>query len=222
LFKPEMQNVILLGMMGLHSGIACTGTGTCGSIIGSAFAIAYVVGVTPEDIARNPRLNVTPCIPIVEDIMDRFEETYGATDCMRLRYNRTQRAFDFLDPDAAMYEALFAFSESKKCGFFANCYECGTDQGMPSVGARWAAESICDLLNREPEERKKIPLHLQGYGMMELKPKIEKVAQLMKELGLGRPNEKISWREYRRLKLKGKKGVEENRPCGADAPDNKY
>jgi hypothetical protein len=206
LFKPEMQNVILLGMMGLHSGIACTGTGTCGSIIGSAFAIAYVVGVTPEDIARNPRLNVTPCIPIVEDIMDRFEETYGATDCMRLRYNRTQRAFDFLDPDAAMYEALFAFSESKKCGFFANCYECGTDQGMPS----------------EPEERKKIPLHLQGYGMMELKPKIEKVAQLMKELGLGRPNEKISWREYRRLKLKGKKGVEENRPCGADAPDNKY
>jgi len=49
-------------------------------------------------------------------------------------------------------------------------------------------------------------------------PKVQKVAQLMKELDLGRPNEKISWREYRTLKLKGRKGVEESRPCGVDAP----
>jgi hypothetical protein len=40
----------------------------------------------------------------------------------------------------------------------------------------------------------------------------------MKELGLGRPDQKISWREYRKLKLKGKKGVEESRPCSVDAP----
>jgi hypothetical protein len=90
---------------------------------------------------------------------------------------------------------------------------------MPSVGARWAAESICDLLNKEPEERKKVPQHLQGLDMKELAPKIQKVAGLMKELGLGRPDEKISWREYRTLKLKGRKGVEESRPCGVDAPE---
>jgi hypothetical protein len=205
-------------MMGLHSGIAFTGTGTCGGVIGSAFAIACVVGITDEDLAKRQRLHVAPCIPIVEDIMDRFEETYGATDCLRLRYNRIQRAFDFLDPDATMYEALFAISERQKCGVFADCYECGRDQGMPSVGARWGAESICDLLNKEPEERKKLPPHLQGFDIEEMKPKLEKVAQLMKELGLGRPNEKISWREYRKLKLKGRKAVEESRPCSVDAP----
>jgi hypothetical protein len=55
--------------------------------------------------------------------------------------------------------------------------------------------------------------------MKELAPKIQKVAGLMKELGLGRPDEKISWREYRTLKLKGRKGVEESRPCGVDAPE---
>ena len=47
----------------------------------------------------------------------------------------------------------------------------------------------------------------------------KQVAQLMKELGFGRPEEKISWREYRKLKLKGRKGVEESRPCGVKAPE---
>lgn len=205
--------------MGLHSGIAFTGTGNCGGIIGSAFAVAYVVGVTPDDIAKNSRAHVAPCIPVVEDIVDRFEETYGATDCLRLRYNRIQRAYDFLDPDASMWEVLFAVSQKQKCGVMADCYECGRDQGMPSVGARWGAESICDLLNKEPEERKKLPPHLTGLEWEELMPKAEKVAALMKELGLGRPEEKISWREYRKLKLKGRKGVEESRPCGVKAPD---
>jgi hypothetical protein len=205
-------------MMGLHSGIGFTGIGNCGGIIGSSFTVAYVVGVTPEDIAKDSRAWVAPCIPVVEDIMDRFDETYGATDCLRLRYNRIQRAFDFLDPDATMWEALFAGSEPQKCGVGADCYQCGRDQGMPSVGARWGAESICDLLNKEPEERKKLPPHLLGLSPQELMPKVQKVAKLMKELGLGRPNEKISWREYRKLKLKGKKGVEESRPCGVDAP----
>jgi hypothetical protein len=136
-----------------------------------------------------------------------------------LRYNRIQRAFDFLDPDATVWEALFAASEPQKCGVGADCYDCGRDQGMPSAGARWGAESICDLLKKEPEERKKLPPHLRGLSWQEMMPKVQKVAQLMKELGLGRPAEKISWREYRKLKLKGKKGVEESRPCGVDAPE---
>ncbi len=206
--------------MGLHSGIAFTGTGTCGGIIGSAFAVAYVVGVTTADIAKNSRAHVAPCIPVVEDIVDRFEETYGATDCLRLRYNRIQRAFDFLDPDASMWEVLFAASQKQKCGVMADCYECGRDQGMPSIGARWGAESICDLLNKEPEERKKLPPHLRGLEWEELMPKVQKVAQVMKEVGLGRPEDKISWREYRTLKLKGRKGVEESRPCGVRTPDD--
>jgi hypothetical protein len=208
-----------MGLQGLHSGVAFTGTGNCGGIIGSAFAIAYVVGITREDNTKNPRAGVAACIPVVEDIMDRFEENYGATDCLRLRYNRIQRAFDFLDPDATVWEMLFAVSQPQKCGVGASCFECGRDQGMPSMGARWGAESICDLLQKEPEERKKLPPHLEGLSPQELIPKVQKVAELMKELGLGRPEQKISWREYRKLKLKGKKGLEESRPCGVDAPE---
>ena len=219
LFTPEIQEIIVQGLMGLHGGIAKTGVGTCGGIIGSAFAVSYVVGVGTKEVSKNLMLSDAPSIPIVEDIMDRFEETYGATDCLRLRYNRCQRAFDFLDPDATIYELLFAASQPNKCGVMANCYECGRDQCMPVVGARWGAESICELLNKEPEERLKLPPHLQGLDLQELMPKVKKVAQFMEELGLGRPNEKISWREYRTLKLKGKKGVEESRPCGVDAPE---
>jgi hypothetical protein len=218
-FPPEIQEMMIQGMMGLHTGVAFTGVGTCGAITSSAFLTAYVVGVGTEEVFKEYRINVAPCIPIVEGIIDRFEETYGAINCLQLRYNRVQRAFDFLDPDATTYELLFAVGQPNKCGVLANCYKCGQDQGIPSVGARWAAELICDLLNMEPEERKKLPPHLQGFSIPELMPKLQKVAQLMKELGLGRPNEKISWREYRTLKLKGKKGVEESRPCGVDAPE---
>jgi hypothetical protein len=218
LFSPEIQEIIIQGMMGLHSGVAMTGVGTCGAITSSAFIIAYVVGVTTEDTSRNPRLSTAPAVHIVEDIIDRFEDTYGAIDCLKLRYNRVQRTFDFLDPDATFWEVIFATSQPNKCGAFAKCYQCGSDQGMPSVGARWAAESICDLLNKEPEERKQLPPHLQGLDFKDLIPKAEKVARYMKKLGLGRPDEKISWREYRTFKLKGGKGLEEGRPCGVNAP----
>jgi hypothetical protein len=216
-FSPETREVIIQGLMGLHAGIATTGIGTCGGIIGSAFAISYVIGIGTKEVSKDVMLSDAPSVPIVEGVIDRFEETYGATDCLRLRYNRTQRAFDLLDPDASLWEMIFFGAEPTKCGLGASCYECGQDQGMPSVGARWGAETICELLNKEPEERKKLPPHLQGLGV-DLIPKVKKVAQLMEELGLGRPKEKISWREYRTFKLKGKKGVEESRPCGVDAP----
>jgi hypothetical protein len=219
LFTPEVQEMMIQGMMGLHSGVAFTGVGTCGAITSSSFLIASVVGVGTKDTAQNSYLTAAPAIPIVEDIIDRFEETYGAIDCLKLRYNRVQRAFDFLDPDAIVWETLFALAEPKKCGAFCESYKCGSDQCIPGVGARWAAESICDLLRLEPEERKQIPPHLEGYNMKELVPKVQKVAALMQELGIGQPKQKISWREYRKFKQQGKKGVEQSRPCGADAPE---
>jgi hypothetical protein len=221
LFSHETQETIIQGMLGLHGGVAMTGIGTCGAITSSAFAISCVIGVTTEDLEKNPTLNSVPAVTVVEDIMDRFEETYGATDCLRLRYNRVQRTFDFLDPDATVWEVIFAASQPNKCGMFANCYKCGSDQVMPAVGAMWAAESICDLLNKKPEDRKKLPPHLQGYNFQDLIPKAQKVAAFLKELGIGQPEQKISWREYRKFKLAGKKGLEESRPCGVDAPGKK-
>jgi len=219
-FSPEIQEIITRGMMGLHAGVGESGMGTCGGITGSAFVISYVVGVSTEELSKDKSLNAAVAIPIMENIVDRFEETYGAIDCFRLRYNRNQRAFDFLDHDASVWEMLYVTYERNKCGMLADFYECGRDQGMPSVGARWGAEAICDLLSMEPEERKKVPPHLKSLNVQELMPKIEKVVQLMKELDLGRPNEKISWREYRTFKLKGKKGLEESRPCSlVNAPE---
>jgi len=88
-------------------------------------------------------------------------------------------------------------------------------------GARWAAEAICDLLLMEPEERKKIPPHLRGLGPQEMASKLEKVAQALRELDWGRPDEKISYREYRTFKLKGKKGLEKARLGSVQAPKEK-
>ena len=100
IFPLEIQKALTSGFIGLHGGVAMSGVGTCGAITASTFLISYVVGVTTEELAENGNLNYASCVPAVTYIVDRFEETYGATDCLRLRYNRVQRAFDLLDPDA--------------------------------------------------------------------------------------------------------------------------
>ena len=112
----------------------------------------------------------------------------------------------------------FALYEKEKCGMTAPDFEGGRDQTPPVRGARWAVEAICDLLRMEPEERKELPPHLKGLGMQEMAPKLQKVVEALKELGYGRPNEKISYRDYRTFKLKGKKGVEEKRLGSLSAP----
>jgi hypothetical protein len=51
-----------------------------------------------------------------------------------------------------------------------------------------------------------------------MEAKLKKVVQVLKEMDYGRPNEKISYRDYRTLKLKGKKGLEEKRLGSVSAP----
>ena len=219
LFSPETQETITQGMVGLHGGIAMTGVGTCGAVTASTLIISCVVGVSTEELMANGNLNYASSIPAVEYVIDRFEEDYGAIDCLRVRYNRVQRALDLTDPDARILEMTFALYEKEKCGMTAEKFEGGRDQTPPVMGARWAAEAVCDLLAMEPEERKELPPHLRGLGMQEMAPKLKKVVEALKELGWGRPNEKLSYRDYRTFKLKGKKGVETKRLGSLSAPE---
>jgi hypothetical protein len=218
LFSPEIQESLTQGMIGLHGGVAMTGVGTCGVVSASTFLISYVVGVTTEELIKNGNLNYASSIPAVEYVIDRFEEDYGAIDCLRVRYNRVQRTYDFTDPDARIHEMLFAMYQSEKCGMIAPKFEGGRDQTPVVRGSRWAAEAICDLLVMDPEERKELPPHLRGLGIQEMAPKLQKVVQALKELDFGRPNEKISYRDYWTFKLKGKKGLEKKRLGNLSAP----
>jgi hypothetical protein len=218
-FSPETQELLTQGMIGLHGGVAMTGVGTCGAVTASTFLISYVVGVTTDELSKNGNLNYASSIPAVEYVIDRFEEDYGAIDCLRIRYNRVQRALDFTDPDARILEMTFAMYQTEKCGLAAANFEGGRDQSAPVRGARWACEAICDLLSLEPEERKELPPHLRGLGMQEMAPKLQKVVEALKELDWGRPNEKISYRDYLTFKLKGKKGLEEKRLGSLSAPN---
>ncbi|MBN2040726.1 MAG: C_GCAxxG_C_C family protein [Spirochaetes bacterium] len=220
IFPPETQKLLASAFIGLHGGIAMSGVGTCGAITASTFLISYIVGVTTEELSRNGNLNYASSVPAAIYILARFEEVYGATDCLRLRYNRVQRAYDLLDPDGRLHEELFALFQPEKCAMNAAEFKDGRDQTPPVKGARWAAEAICDLLALEPEERKELPPHLQGLGMQEMAPKLQKVAEALKEMGFGRPNEKISYRDYWTFKLKGKKGVEDNRVGSLSAPED--
>ncbi len=221
LFSPEIQEALTQAMMGLHGGIAMTGVGTCGAVTAGTFLISYVVGVPVERLEKDGNLNYAASIPAVEYVIDRFEEDYGAIDCLRVRYNRVQRALDLLDPDARILEMTFSFHQKEKCGMLAANFEGGRDQTPPVRGARWASEAICDILELEPEERWELPPHLQGLSPQEMAPKLQKVVEALEELGWGRPREKISYRDYRKLKLKGKEAVEKERVGSVSAPETK-
>ena len=218
LFTPEIQEVLTSAMMGLHGGVALTGVGTCGAVTAATFLISYVVGVPTEKLEKDGNLNYAASLPAVEYVIDRFEEDYGAIDCLRVRYNRVQRALDLMDPDARILEMTFALHQPDKCGMMAKDFEGGRDQTPPVRGARWASEAICDLLEMEPEDRWDLPPHLRGLGPQEIMPKLQKVVDLLKEMGWGRPKEKISYREYRKLKLLGKEGLEKERLGSVSAP----
>lgn len=217
-FKPEIQHLIAQGITGFQGGLAITGVGTCGAVSSAAFLISHIIGVTPEELAEDVNRNYAIAIPIVEYVVSRFEEDYGATDCLKLRYNRVQRAYDRLDPDAKMYEMIFGMYEKEKCGAIT-AYS-GADDDMPvSRGARYASEAICDLLAMEPEERKEVPPHFMGLTMTEVTPRIQELIDELKQLGFGRPHEKISYRDYWTFKTKGKKGLEEKRVGRMSAPE---
>jgi len=219
LFSPEVQEVLTRGFVGLQGGIGITGVGTCGAVSAGAFIISYVTGISSEELSKNVNLNYAIAIPVVTYVVDRFEETYGAIDCLRLRYNRVQRAYDRCDPDAKLYETLFAMYEKEKCGIMAADYEGGRDQVPVVQGARWAAEGVCDLLEMEPEERKEMPEFVQDLDPAVMEPRLKKVVEALKELDFARPHEKLSYREYWAWKLKGKKGVEEGRLGSINAPE---
>ncbi len=195
LMPLEMQKGIFMGMQGLHGGTAMTGVGTCGGASAACFLISYVAGVTEEDLGRDPSLDVAACMPGAIYVIDRFEEAYGAFDCLRLRYNRVQRAVDFLDPDSRFWELLFAVSQKEKCGAFSERDFHEMDHPVIKA-AMWGAEGICDLLQMDPEKRKEIPddMHYPDTEQIE-----KKIAPLLTEFGY--PTKKISYRHLRRERL---------------------
>jgi hypothetical protein len=219
LFTPEVQEAITQSMIGLHGGVAMTGVGTCGAATAAVFLISYVVGVPTKKLEKDGNLNYAAAVPSVEYVIDRFEEVYGALDCLRLRYNRVQRALDLMDPDARILEMTFALQQKDKCGMISSKFEGGRDQPPPVQAAYWAVEAICDLLELEPEERWELPPHLRGLGPQEMMPKLQKLVDVMNQMNYGRPNEKISYRDYRKLKLLGKKGLEKERLGSLSAPE---
>lgn len=218
LFTPEIQEVLTQAMIGLHGGVAMTGVGTCGAATAAVFLISYVVGVPTEKLAKDGNLNYAAAVPSVEYVIDRFEEVYGALDCLRLRYNRVQRALDLMDPDARILELTFALYQPDKCGMTSKEFEGGRDQPPPTQAAYWTVEAICDLLQKEPEERWELPPHLQGLSPQEMMPKLQKLVDVMKEMNWGRPNEKLSYRDYRKFKQLGKEGLEKERFGNLSAP----
>ncbi len=218
LFTDEERDMLMRSFIALHGGIAMTGVGTCGAVTAGTFVISHVVGVPLEKLKENGNLNYAASVPAAQYIVDNFEDTYGSINCLRVRYNRVQRALDLMDPDARILEMTFSMHQPEKCAMMAEDFEDGRDQTPPVQGARWACEAICDLLEKEPEERLELPPHLQGLGPEDMAEKLQKVVKALKDLDWGRPGEKISYKDYKTFMEEGKEAVEENRIGSLSAP----
>lgn len=180
LMPPETEGEIFKGMIGLFGGPAMTGIGTCGAVNAACFLISHITGVSLEDMLEDRYVGVAACIPGATYIVGRFERKWGTTECLKLRYLRTGRADDFLDPDGRFVYDLLDVSGKK----------CAADVEHPVImAARWGAEAICDLLSLEPEKRKAIPEDLKPTDKAEIE---RKIVPLLKEFGF--PSGKKSYR----------------------------
>lgn len=91
---------------------------------------------------------------------------------------------------------VFIVAEKDKCGFLSA--RDSTELDHPVImAAVWGAETICDLLEMEPEKRKEVPPELaERPNIAEIE---QKIAPLLREMGY--PNQKISYRHRRAEKL---------------------
>lgn len=160
LLPREAKDAIAQRMIGLQGGKGPTGVGTCGAVSAGRFLISRVVDVILGELMKDANRNYATAASICEHVVDRLQMDCGAIDCLRLRYNRVQRSFDRLDPDARMWETLFGAYEKENCGALIE-YGGAADNHPMVRGARYAAEAISDLLSVAPTDRKQVQPHLR-------------------------------------------------------------
>jgi len=140
LVTPEIQDEIFKSVIGLTGGCGNLHEGTCGAVMGSAFAIGLATGIgrAKEENDGGTHTLLTSD-QVKQGVTDKFFELYGSIICREIMLKRWGLAFCSQHPGRG--KEFFALAE--KCG-------CRTPQAcVIANGAAFAVETIWDYLENK-------------------------------------------------------------------------
>ncbi len=142
LVTPEVQDEIFKSVIGLTGGCGNTHVGTCGAMIGSAFAISLAMGIGREEEENDGGEHTwLTSFKVKEGAADKFIEEYGSIVCREIMFKRWGMAYNSQYP-----------GRSKE--FFSHCGRVGCRNPRECVisnGAAFAVETIWDYLENKED-----------------------------------------------------------------------
>ena len=136
------NNDVLRAGSALAGGLAFTGQGTCGALVGAAMVVGQLYGRTREELDEDAKkeigkvnwVNVAKGWDLTYELFEWFRGEYGSIICSDIKKKLFgENNEDYIRPDSPVRQAL-----SKK----ARGYERGICPGVVALAAQWATEII--------------------------------------------------------------------------------
>lgn len=150
LVSSEIQDEVFKSVIGLTGGCGNMHEGTCGAVIGSAYAIGLAVGVDRE-IEENDGGKQTwlTSYQVKQGVAEKFFKDYGSIVCRDIMFSRWGRSF--CSHHEGRSKEFFACAEKSGCRTPQKC--------VISAGAAYGVETIWDYL----ENKKDISWNWEKY-----------------------------------------------------------
>ncbi|HKL10843.1 MAG TPA: C-GCAxxG-C-C family protein [Clostridia bacterium] len=150
LVSPETQDEVFKSVIGLTGGCGNMHEGTCGAVMGAAYAIGLAVGIDREEQENDGgKQTWLSSYEVKKGVADKFIENYGSIVCRDIMFSRW--GMSFCSHHEGRSKEFFACAE--KCGC-RNPQEC-----VISTGAAFGVETIWDYI----ENKGKITFDWENY-----------------------------------------------------------
>ena len=139
LCTKEDEDEMFEGLIGLSGGYGNMNIGTCGALVGAAFALSLFSGIGREEQLKDPDYRRIAFDNVADTIGERFLKEFNGVRCRDVTWSRFGKQYDSWDPDA---KREFARDEKSR-----GCI--GPEKCTIAKAARWATGYILQL-NEKP------------------------------------------------------------------------
>jgi hypothetical protein len=147
LIPEDMQERLFSGLTLLSGGVAMTGDGTCGGIIGGVLAIGIAMGISRERQEEDRSIRRAGYAAAWKGIVDRYYEKYHSLLCKDVQRKRFGKAYNLrvqeISEEFLRTSGVFDINERTP-----NRSVCLTPECTIAQAAAWASECILDEYER--------------------------------------------------------------------------
>jgi hypothetical protein len=147
LIAEDVEEQLLAGLTVLSGGVAMTGDGACGAVIGGGLAIGLAMGISREMQLKDRSVRRLGYTAVQTGVVDKYYEKYNSILCKDVQRKRFGRAWDLARPEMSQEflktAGLFDINERTP-----ERYVCLTPDCTIALAAMWATEQILAELEK--------------------------------------------------------------------------